>query len=604
MYIESITNRLEYDGEYGGSSSYFESTQVMQSNYSSISFNAWLFHGFEQVIDAGITRGLQDINAGPLYIVVVVQGVKSNSTLAATLIKKPKITNTTATLVSRSEGMNRIEIHGIRFGSDGLNGVGVELSSGFTGQPPLPTGLVRPSLAYTVTDVLVVVELPASTLDALGTLYAVVTRKRGPSDPGTIGTFSNAIMRPVVNASSVERSASASTLRIQGLGFLTVPEDVRVYLQAFNGTNGEHIANVRMANFSATDLIIEGITGLTDPANIGPLLAVVAVRGVKSQPTPVAKIIHIPIILETPSLKISQSTFGNRFAVSGSLFGAANAAMAVELTVNGSVFVHTFVVLTKEDEIIVDALADTSGASGPVTAVVWRSGGPSAPGIIGTITTAIEPPQVQVSRYELCSSVTVLNITAANLGEIPEDVRVYLEATGGSPGLQLATVRHGEHNSRHIVVDVIGISDAQNGPLQAVVTVQSVKAVQQVVAVVHRGSSDIEWKSQARNRFVASTPSTLQMNATFTLSTKDRVALSRLHNNCSFASTAPMLSEGRVLQRMLDANNSITLPDGGGGDSVLEEGDYLLCVCNNDEGVCPSNACHQGVLTRCASKVS
>merc|ERR1711988_1333117 len=115
------------------------------------------------------------------------------------------------------------------------------------------------------------------------------------------------------------------------------------------------------------------------------------------------------------------------------------ANMAIELYVEGAIFKYTSVITTEEDEIIVDALADTSGASGEVTAVVWRSGGPSAPGVIGTMTPAIEPPQIATSTMELCSSITKLNIAGANLGSVPADVRVFLTATNGTPGGQVAT---------------------------------------------------------------------------------------------------------------------------------------------------------------------
>ena len=104
--------------------------------------------------------------------------------------------------------------------------------------------------------------------------------------------------------------------------------------------------------------------------------------------------------------------------------------------------------------------------------------------------------------------------------------------------------------------------------------------------MVHRGSSDISWKSAARNRFVSSAISTLEFNATFTLSTETHIALSKVHSDCGFAPNASMISNGQILKRALSGGggDTITLPSGAAGDMALEEGDYIICVCDNDEG--------------------
>jgi len=585
VYIEGIANRLEYDGNVGLGSNLFESASTWAYNFTSTFFYTNLFHGFDTLIS-----GLQDINAGPLFVVVTVQGVKSNMTQIATLIKKPLISNTNTSLIARSDGINRIEIAGIRFGDDGIAGIGVAISIGFSGQPPMPTGPSLEVALYTTVNNLAVIDLPQSTFASTGVLYAVVTRKRGPSDPVGIGVFTNAIDRPMVNYNNAERSASATTLLITGLGY-TIPSDTRVYLQATNGVDGEHLGYVRTADYASNRFMVDSISGLNDPQNLGPLYAVVVIQGVKSETTLVATIIPIPIITVTMSAKVARSPKGNRLAILGSLFGTNTANVAVELFVLGTSFRYTSVVTTKENEIMLDTVADTTPASGFVTAIVWRSGGPSAPAIVGNITAFIEPPQIEASLQELSSSITMLNVTTANMGSIPADVRVFLTATNGTAGFQMAAVRSSPFDSKKLVLDLTGITDLNSGPLKAIVTVQSVKADEQVIAVVHRGSSDISWKSAARNRFVSSAISTLEFNATFTLSTETHIALSKVHSDCGFAPNASMISNGQILKRALSGGggDTITLPSGAAGDMALEEGDYIICVCDNDEGSTVTN---------------
>jgi len=178
----------------------------------------------------------------------------------------------------------------------------------------------------------------------------------------------------------------------------------------------------------------------------------------------------------------------------------------------------------------------------------------------------------------------MLAIAAANLGSDAADVRVFLRGTNSSLGTQEATLRPASFDENNVLIDIVGLLDDHAGPLFATVTVQSVKAVEQTVATVHRGSSDISWGSAQRDRVVSSAASTLDLNATFTLSTNDRVALSSSHTNCSFAPTAPFLSDGSMVQRAVSSTDQITLPTGSGGDVALAEGDYTICVCDNDEG--------------------
>jgi len=580
VYIESITNRVQYDLGIGSFSRFYERAFPIAINFTTSHFLANLFHGF----DAGAVPGLQDMNAGLLSIVVTRNGVRSNATTVATIIKKPLIANTSTTLISRSLGRNRIEIHGTRFGDEGISGITVDLSTGFAGQPPLPTAAVIRAIKYTVTNTLTVLDLPDSTYDLSGELFAVVTRKRGPSDPMSIGMFSDAINIPVLTASDAERCASATTLQIHGVGFLMQATNVRIYFTAVNGIDGEHLGYVRITNFTSTSFMVENIVGLKDPANIGPLQAIVSVRGVKSEMTKIANIINIPLITETLSLKIAKNAGGNRVVIQGYLFGNISGNMAVELFADGATFRYTTVVTAKDTELVVDTNDDTTGASGNVSAIVWRSGGPSRSVVIGTITSSIEPPQVAASFNELCSSITLLNISAANMGSTPSDVRVFLTASNGYSGVQLATVRMSPFSSRKLTVDLEGVTDMNAGPLKAIVTVQSVKAVEQVVAVVHRGSQDISWESHTRNRFVSSAMSILSFNATFLLTPDDTVALSPAHADCSFAPSAGFLSDGLTVKRFLSAGNIITLPSGSGSDHALSEGTYIICVCDSDEG--------------------
>ena len=88
-----------------------------------------------------------------------------------------------------------------------------------------------------------------------------------------IGVFTNAIDRPMVNYNNAERSASATTLLITGLGY-TIPSDTRVYLQATNGVDGEHLGYVRTADYASNRFMVDSISGLNDPQNLGPLYAV------------------------------------------------------------------------------------------------------------------------------------------------------------------------------------------------------------------------------------------------------------------------------------------------------------------------------------------
>lgn len=78
----------------------------------------------------------------------------------------------------------------------------------------------------------------------------------------------------MVSYLDADRSASATTLKISGSGFLNDPSATRIYLQATNGVDGDHLAYVRAARFNSTDFMIDSISGLQDPENVGPLRAV------------------------------------------------------------------------------------------------------------------------------------------------------------------------------------------------------------------------------------------------------------------------------------------------------------------------------------------
>lgn len=86
-------------------------------------------------------------------------------------------------------------------------------------------------------------------------------------------------------------------------------------------------------------------------------------QGVKSEISVVANITKIAVINPTTSVKISKSTSGNRVVIQGSYFGADTTNTAVELFADGATFRATTVVTTKENEIVADTAADTSGDS-------------------------------------------------------------------------------------------------------------------------------------------------------------------------------------------------------------------------------------------------
>jgi len=623
VYVESIANRRQKTPNIyisavmpGSDSLMYERISVSPNNFSSQQLTANLFYGFETYI-----TGFQDINVGPVTVTVCVNSIKSLVTTVTTLILKPAIMATSTVRIARSVGLNRLEINGWRFagvGSTSEPSVSVQLSlgfagytyateaNGFVGDKFVPTGAIFRNTIYTLTSSLLVIDLPDSTMAASGLLYAIVTRKRGPSDPYPISVFTDAIPTPTVTLELEERSVRASTILLRGMGFLSLSSEVRMYLYGQNSIDGAILGDVRSEKFGSTAFVIENIVGLQDPTtcacagSYGALSGIVTVRGVKSDIRVIATIIPAAIVTST-AIKIAVNVGGNRIPIMGSLFGIRPQNIVVELFATGVSFRHTYAIVASGNEITVDVEDDTSKASGPVYAVVWRSGGPSNSVQIGNMVVALgQEPQIASSNLELCSSVTMLAIQGANLGSAAGDVRVYLTASQGYLGAQLAAVRTAPFTTESFVVDILGFTDINYGPLSALVTVQTVRAVSQVVAIVNKGSQDIVWGTAINNRLVSSAPSLLTYVATFTLSSSDVVSIGKNQQDCSFAASAPLLSNGVMVRRVLTNDNQIVLPTGFLGDMALEEGDYTICVCHQYEG----STVMGGILTpgSCADK--
>ena len=229
-----------------------------------------------------------------------------------------------------------------------------------------------------------------------------------------------------------------------------------------------------------------------------------------------------------------------------------------------------------------------------VQAVVWRSGGPTAPVQIATMYPILESrPQLEPSDVELCSSTTELAVRGMSLAYNSSDVLPFLVATGGVIGYQTATVRPNINttaltityfSNEGMTLDLAGITDEHRGPLQLQVTLQAVISMPQYVAVVHAGSQDIFWNSTARSRFVTTTASIVEFNSTHVLTPADKVSLLWNRSSCENAAVAPYVSSGTAFKRNLTGADTIILPNGANGDLPLIEGDYTICVCDIEEG--------------------
>ena len=340
VYI-SIPPGLDDSYTYPG---WQRSGQPLTTGYSDNTMTFPIFHSFHPTI-----YGLTDSHIGPLVIVVTVKGIRSQDTFsanltgasldtafkgecespthythgycgtqAATLILKSNI-YALLTTTARSTGLNRIEIHGDNFGLEGPSGIFVNLASNFTPAeysviPPAPCTVLSPECQdpatnfqvelFTVTDKMVVLDIPEDTRHGSNQLMAMVTRKGGPSIPQVIGLWADEIATPVITVSAKERTASATTLAIHGNGFKNLYYDARVYLNASAGIAGEHLGHVRASNFSSTTFMIESITGMKDVTNSGPLQVITTIQTVKSIQAQVASIIQIPIIALTPQQKV------------------------------------------------------------------------------------------------------------------------------------------------------------------------------------------------------------------------------------------------------------------------------------------------------------
>ena len=307
------------------------------TNYGDSSITFPIYHDFHPTI-----YGLTDAHIGPLIIVVAVKGIRSLDTYSANItgadlshpftglcsssayttygycgtqvaniILKANI-HAMYTTTARSQGLNRIEIHGDNFGLEGPSAIFVHFASNFT---PAEASVILPAPTVnsttfqvqllTVTDSLAVVDIPEDTRHGTHHLIAMVTRKGGPSIPRVVGVWSPEISRPVITETDKERVASATTLPIHGSNFESLHGDAKVYLSATAGIDGEHLAQVRVANYSSSGFMMEHITGLKDVTNSGPLRLIMTVQTVKSMLTTVATIIQIPIILSTPGQKVS-----------------------------------------------------------------------------------------------------------------------------------------------------------------------------------------------------------------------------------------------------------------------------------------------------------
>lgn len=602
------------DGNYNAPGWQFSGTPL-STGFNSTQMTITLGHGYDPKV-----YGLTDNHVGPLVVVVAVYGIRSLDTYSANgtsvipnpglcssvtyythgycgtqvavVILKPFM-NAKYTTTARSPGLNRIEISGHTFGEDGAVGIEFTLASGFTPaevsmNPPVPVAnaTVFQTTIYTVTNTLAVLDIPEDTFHATGFLYALITRRGGPSLPQVVGTWAEQISRPALTPSTKERVASATTLPVYGAGFLNVSSDVQVYLMATNGIAGEHLGVVRSSNFTSTNFMLEQISGLKDPINIGSLDLIVTVQTVKSVAATVADIIQIPIVNRTEQ-RVAKFGEGNRMIVNGMMFGTDASAVNVELFSQGISF-HTVIVVTcKDTELVIDSLVDSipGTTNATIKAIVWRSGGPTQPQVIGVFQPALHTrPTVTPSNLELCSSTQVLKLDGGPFGNLAADVNVFLTATNGVIGEQTAIVQTTNFTLNSLLLTLGGITDAQAGPLRVQVSLQSVVSVEQQAAVVHRGSQDIFWESQARSRFVTTRPSRLNFNATHTLTTSDQVAI--LHNqyHCTGAASLPYTSNGTHLRRFLSPSNSLFLPSGEGNDTSLVEGDYALCVCDIEEG--------------------
>ena len=426
-------------------------------------------------INVAFSRIFSNEEAGALFAEVYVQGIKAGpSQIAYVASVQPGVnmTSGTAFTLAKSAIGNRIEIHGLRFGTD-KSKIKVEFT------PPIygTDYATAPISVTSCTDKVLVVDTGSTSSLATGTLYASVRHSQfGSSGLATsIGSIVSAVAVPQLTESSSDLMSDASQITLNGQNFGSNFAQVRVYVsQGIVGT-------VLSTGFSDTQLQLH----LTRVATVaGPIDAVLVTQGVKSPRVTIAIVVRNTPSVSAANFQVIRSSGGNRIEMRGSLFGTNAADISVVFDPAFSVGNGGNPVICKDNLLVFD-VADTSALAASslsaeksaiyVTVSRVAYGNSGVPVKIGQLVLmSSTAPVLDANTNDFKASSTILTLTGSGFDSVLSNIRIYL-----SGGIQAQVT---SADSRLITCMLSGLTDSHSGSITAIVAIQGVRTQEVQVA--------------------------------------------------------------------------------------------------------------------------
>ena len=410
--------------------------------------------------------GMTDIHVGMLNAMMTVKGVKSlTAQVGVVALVKPSITPGFFQIAKSGTG-NRIEVAGIRFGSDaGL--VSIVLAPAVAGA----------SIVY-CSDELLVVDIGDTNSLSTTTMTATVTRTDSGgtqvSDTIQVGSIVSTVSAPALTASISAISSSVTSLQVFGSNLGTDNTDARAYLAPQNSP----LVPVRVIGVGA-DVLRMSTDYITD-AHVGVLQAIVTYQGVASAASDAATINASCPLITSSAEEIARTSAGNRLLIAGARFG--NVKTKVQVAITGIPSVE--VVFCSDTMIWVETSDTSTLALGALTASVSHDLYGAYGGLIqvGTVVSAISVPTIVGQTTTLLSNATTLTFDTTNAGSTAADMKLYLSAQFQPDTPILATITAVSGST--VTASLSGMTDIHVGMLNAMMTVKGVKSLTAQVGVV------------------------------------------------------------------------------------------------------------------------